>query len=176
MWLVQYMIREASAYGAMRAALAPYGVLERVENRLSAGTPDLAYALLGVTGWVELKVDLGSLALEQVLFAERWAAPIGPYAGGLYHLVWRHRRGWAALDAAGARAVYAAHAKQQVAREKALLWTDTTPFPTAAALTLLAPPPRRTSAPPPSASACSSGAPDSAACAQPRARATAPGG
>lgn len=80
---------EAALWRKLRAALAPYGRLERVENRVRKSTPDVFYALRGagcsVSGWLELKylekfparaatpVRLRSLTLDQVLWHEEWS-------------------------------------------------------------------------------------------------------
>lgn len=146
------MTTEARAWGTVRVALSPYGTLERVENRLSSGTPDVDYAMLGVSGKIELKVDLTTLKIEQVLFAERWTRRP---ANGLCHLIWRHKEGWAIFAPDGIRAIYTARYRAQ---EVARLWTDTKPFPTMAALALLAPAGLRwTSAGLPLANSCSCG-------------------
>lgn len=121
----------------MRRALAPYGCLHRVENILGAGSPDVDYTLLGVSGKVELKHDLATLSLDQVIFAEAWSRPPGR---GLWHLVWRHPTGWAIYSATGARLLYS---KEVTPQEAALLWTETLSFPTRRTLDLLAPAERR---------------------------------
>lgn len=101
------MTLESNAWAAVRRALAPYGRLVRVENRVEAGTPDVAYCLLGVSGWLELKSGAG-LEAEQLLWAEEWSR-----AGGLWHLLRRGRRGgagtplgWALYDVGAARRLY----------------------------------------------------------------------
>lgn len=114
-----------------RRALSPYGVLKRVENRVDTGTPDVAYSLLGAAGWWESKSDLSTLTLDQVLWAEGWAG-----SGGLCHLLYRHRSGWALYDAGGTRALYV----NADPKEASLLWTTVASFPVREVLIHLAPP------------------------------------
>lgn len=51
------MGREASLWDLLRLHLAPFADLERVENRVNEGTPDVNYCLAGGRGegWLELK-------------------------------------------------------------------------------------------------------------------------
>lgn len=95
------MAREASAWDAARGHLAPFGVLERVENGVSLGFPDTVYVLVGVSGLIEMKATAESLTLDQVLFAERWTR-----AGGLCHTLLRADRTWFLYDASGTRRLY----------------------------------------------------------------------
>jgi hypothetical protein len=125
------MSEKSQCWQPAREALSPYGVLVRVENALGSGHPDALYCLLGVAGLVECKVDLGTLSLDQVLWAESWQS-----AGGLSWTLWRHPRGWALLDAAGMRRVYQSSFEP---REVAKLWTDSKRFPTSLVLGHLAP-------------------------------------
>ena len=120
---------EAHDWSTVRQALSPFGMMVRVENKLGKGTPDLAYCLRRVSGWLELKHDLSSLTLDQVMFAEGWAA-----AGGLAFMLWRRPGGWAIFNAAGMRALYS----KTPAQESAILW-ESGPFPLKAVLTILAP-------------------------------------
>lgn len=58
--------------------------LQRIEDRFTAGVPDVAYCFRGSAGWIELKhlpawpasrdtpVRLPKLTIEQVAFAEAW--------------------------------------------------------------------------------------------------------
>ncbi len=124
------MTEKSQCWHPARKALAPYGTLVRVENRLEAGFPDVLYCLLGVSGLVECKVDLGSLSLDQVIWAERWGR-----AGGLCWLLWRHPAGWALFDHIGVRSVHRGTSPREVAE----LWTQSRSFPTTEALERLAP-------------------------------------
>lgn len=94
-------VRESNAWAATRDHLAPFGMLVRVENRVLVGFPDVLYVLRGVTGLLEMKADLTSLTLEQVLFGEGWTRE-----KGLWHLLLHDASGWRLWDAAGARAIY----------------------------------------------------------------------
>lgn len=95
------MPRESSSWAVARDHLAPFGVLERVENGVSLGFPDTVYVLIGVSGLLEMKGTVESLKLEQVLFAERWER-----AGGLCHTLLHADRTWFLYDAAGTRRLY----------------------------------------------------------------------
>lgn len=95
------MAKESSAWAAARDNLAPFGVLERVENGVGLGFPDTVYTLVGVSGLVEMKATVTSLTLEQVLFAERWSR-----AGGLCHTLLHADRVWFLYDAAGTRRLF----------------------------------------------------------------------
>ena len=46
---------ERALWRTVRTALAPYGSLVRIENKVELGTPDVLYCLRGVTGLLELK-------------------------------------------------------------------------------------------------------------------------
>ena len=108
------MAGERNLWRAVRAALAPHGRLCRVEDRTTAGTPDVLYRLRRTPrepwawGWLELKalprlparagtpVRVRSLTLEQVLFLEAWDG----------HLLLRVSQHYFLLDATGARALF----------------------------------------------------------------------
>jgi hypothetical protein len=92
---------ESHAWSTTRDHLAPFGVLERVENGVSLGFPDTVYCLVGVTGTLEMKATIGSITLDQVLFGERWVK-----AGGLYHVLLYADRTWFLHDAVGTRLLY----------------------------------------------------------------------
>lgn len=124
------MPRETNAWAAAREALAPFGMLHRIENRLGAGTPDVLYCLMSVTGLIETKATLESLTLEQVLFAEMWRD-----SGGLVHALLRTDRMWFLLDAAGMRSYLEKREPQVLVRA--------TEFPLRDVLRYLAPPERR---------------------------------
>lgn len=77
---------EAAFWQHIRPRLAPYGLLERIENNIGTkGTADVNYCLLGVEGWIELKyardwpTRIGTrfrfshLTLDQVLWHEHRA-------------------------------------------------------------------------------------------------------
>jgi hypothetical protein len=86
---------------------APPGLLYlRVDNLCDLGTPDVAYCLLGVSGWVEEKLlpARGApkhLTLEQVTWGERWTR-----AGGRWFLLGKQKSTWLLYNASGARALY----------------------------------------------------------------------
>ena len=127
---------EAASWTTWRRHLAPYGQLLRVENALMAGFPDVLYCLRGRSGLLELKTDLASLTLEQVLLGEAWTA-----AGGAWWLGYRgqagaHKGVWALFDARGARLAYSKMLLPVSAAAR--LWT-TGAFPLQDVLDLLAP-------------------------------------
>lgn len=95
------MPRESHAWAVARDALAPFGVLHRVENPILIGFPDVVYCLIGCSGMIESKATVGTLKLEQVLFAENWAA-----AGGLVFTLLRADAIWFLYDAVGTRRLY----------------------------------------------------------------------
>ncbi len=47
---------ESGFWGRLQPKLSPYGQVERIENRLGGGTPDVNYCLLRIEGWFELKM------------------------------------------------------------------------------------------------------------------------
>jgi len=111
------MTSERALWNVVRDRLSPFGRLERVENRLNLGTPDVSYALRrpaesrGVSGWVELKENdppvrattpfsIESLKLEQVRWQEDWAE-IGRVA-----TILQVRRDYLVLAPSVVRAVY----------------------------------------------------------------------
>ena len=95
------MPRESHAWAVAREALAPFGVLHRVENPIVIGFPDALYCLFGVSGLIESKATVGTLKLEQVLWAEEWSA-----AGGLVFTLLRADGIWFLYDATGTRQLY----------------------------------------------------------------------
>jgi len=86
-------VSEATYWAQVRNALAPFGMLRRIENALELGTPDVAYCLRrqptapAFAGWVELKVfprlpqrdpvRIPHLTREQVRWGEEWVAAGG---------------------------------------------------------------------------------------------------
>ena len=80
---------EDALWGTTRVKLSPYGELERVENAVGDGTPDVNYCLLmgRAVGWLELKFEprwtsgeyliLSTLRYGQVAWQERWSAKGG---------------------------------------------------------------------------------------------------
>lgn len=74
------MTGEANLWSYVRRNLGPYGRLKRIENRIDKGTPDVAYTIKGVSGWIELKhvplaparatttIKIPHLTMEQVLW------------------------------------------------------------------------------------------------------------
>lgn len=85
---------ESSLWVTVRRALMPYGFVQRIENLVDKGTPDVLYSLNGHMGVLELKHEtsfparpetpfrIASLTLEQVAWAERWGN-----SGGEYHML-----------------------------------------------------------------------------------------
>ena len=104
---------EAALWKRTREHLAPFGRLERIENSVNTGTPDVAYCLRRkpllppVSGWLELKhvdewparptttLHVESLTKEQVDWATWWALAGGRVSAllqvGSYLLVLDHR-------------------------------------------------------------------------------------
>ena len=86
---------EASLWSRAREELSPFGKLERIENGIAKGTPDVAWLLRRyprvdpVSGWLELKYEpawpssdarpviIKKLRREQVDFAEGWSGAGG---------------------------------------------------------------------------------------------------
>lgn len=80
---------ENALWDIVRKYLGPFGVLQRIENRVDVGTPDFLYLIRRATGLVELKHEefwpvgartplvIKSLTLEQVLWLEAWARAPG---------------------------------------------------------------------------------------------------
>jgi hypothetical protein len=79
---------EKTLWDDLQRDLGPFGVLVRVENRVSTGTPDLAFLLRRypkvspVSGWLEMKwiekcqrgpIKIKSLTIEQIQWQEAWA-------------------------------------------------------------------------------------------------------
>lgn len=52
-------MRETKLYSKLRPQLTRWGVVDRVENTLGSGMPDVYYNMGGVTGWLETKVAKG---------------------------------------------------------------------------------------------------------------------
>lgn len=104
---------EHSLWTTTRKALAPYGLLARIENRVGDGTPDVLYCLQGHTGLMELKhlpswpkrqatpVHIAHLTLEQVLWLESWRD-----AGGAAWLLLQAGREYLLLTPEAARMIY----------------------------------------------------------------------
>lgn len=108
---------EAALRSVFKDRLAPFGLIQRVENRVEAGTPDVLYLISrlpaprpAATGWVELKyigawparastpVRSDTLTLAQVLFLEGWTR-----AGGRAWLLTQIGRGYLFLNGSRAR-------------------------------------------------------------------------
>jgi len=87
-------VTESNFWVTVHRKLAPFGRLERIENRIGAGTGDVCYCLRFTgrapgTGWLELKqldgwparaqtpISIPTLTLDQVLWLEGWAAAGG---------------------------------------------------------------------------------------------------
>jgi hypothetical protein len=69
--------RESTTWKTVSKHLSPFGILERVENRIGTGTPDVHFLLqdhmsgLAKAGWIELKsVALPKRATTPVRFRE----------------------------------------------------------------------------------------------------------
>lgn len=105
-------------WGTVRTRLGTYGELGRIENGVEAGWADVFYTLKvparpAAAGFLELKhlphwpkregtaVNVPSLTLEQVMFAERWSR-----AGFVSELLMQAGSDYVLLDAEGIRALY----------------------------------------------------------------------
>lgn len=101
------MSSERALWNLVRERLAPFGRLERIENRLGVGFPDVLYCLRGVTGLLELKHEpwwsndrmagpvlrsVRSLKPEQVAWGQRWHA-----AGGHVYMLLQVERDYLLL-------------------------------------------------------------------------------
>lgn len=108
---------EDALWRKTRAELSPWGVLQRIENCVDLGTPDLAYALrvqgaVG-SGWIELKhawawpkrhttpFVLPELTADQVVFARNWEK-----AGGRSWMLLQVGRGYWLLNPAAITAIF----------------------------------------------------------------------
>ena len=110
------MTRETSLWQTVKRELGRFGALERIENRLAPGTPDVVFSLRrphssGInfyhcgTGWLELKslpawpkrldtpLRIRGMTRGQVLFMQRWTN-----AGGLAFLLLQAERDYLLLD------------------------------------------------------------------------------
>lgn len=104
---------ESNFWGRVCDHLKPYGELERIENLVGSGTPDVNYCLRGREGWIELKwlprwpkrestiVRFPKLKLTQVLWLERRRR-----AEGRAFLLAQVERDVLLLDGRDARLVY----------------------------------------------------------------------
>jgi hypothetical protein len=124
------MTLESNAWTAARGALAPFGVLGRVENAVAVGFPDVVYCIMGVSGLLEMKATVASLTAEQVAFGARWVA-----SGGIWHMLLRADDAWRLYDVVGAARV--------LAREEPHPLVVSREFPLRDVLRALAPPGRR---------------------------------
>lgn len=123
------------------AILRPYGRWQRLEHAHDRGWPDVAYTLLGVSGWAESKLIPTNgkcpeiFTLEQLMWGEAEVK-----AGGLWHLIGRRESAgeWWILDVEAARAWY------EGVPNFAITLLSSERFPLAPALELLAPRERRT--------------------------------
>lgn len=76
------MSSEGALWQTTKRSLGPYGRLKRIESFIEKGTPDVAYTIKRVSGWIELKhlgaypvrdatpVCIPKLTLEQVQWCE----------------------------------------------------------------------------------------------------------
>ncbi len=130
-------------WASARRHLSPYGCLQRIETSTAPGVPDVAYCLLGASGWLELKevaswpkkpetpLRLNSLTLDQVLWMERWER-----AGGSAHVLLQAGRDVLLLSPLFARRIYENRATRPALEAAALARGEGT-FPTAALLRAL---------------------------------------
>lgn len=99
----------------------------RIENRAGDGTPDVAWAVAGRSGWVELKatrwparattpVTIPSLTVAQVQRGIEWSR-----AGGDWALLVRFPDAWWAWDAIGAASILARKWTAAQARSSAVV-------------------------------------------------------
>lgn len=112
-------MKESSFWNVVRDHLAPFGLLQRIENSAGLGTADVAYALrrpgrnAAHFGWLELKVldafparhstpiRIEHLTKEQVDFARDWTA-----SGVPVHMLLKAPPWVLMFDARGIRGVY----------------------------------------------------------------------
>lgn len=92
------MTETTQVWHHVRRELGPFGQLTRIEFPVIPGTPDVCYTIRGITGWLELKKlrtlnRCHNLTQAQVTFAEKLSN-----AGGLWHLLGRHKRTWVLYD------------------------------------------------------------------------------
>lgn len=132
------MTERAQVWVAVRPHLAPYGHFTRIESPTETGIPDVAYTVRGVSGWFENKLfDRGlarcptHLTLAQVMWGEDEAR-----AGGLWHLLGKHKDVWILHDIAGARALLEGETPLPIL-------TQAGRFPLMEMLAAIAPPDRR---------------------------------
>ena len=87
--------------------LAPYGRVERIENRLTSGWPDYYLLLRRVPSWLECKLIEPSgkipdhFTLDQIMWGEAEVRN-----GGRWHLLARCGPAWWLMDSAGCRSWY----------------------------------------------------------------------
>lgn len=59
-------MKETALYSRLRPGLKKMGEIERIENVLGSGTPDVYYTIDSVPGWIETKVaDRGYINFEK---------------------------------------------------------------------------------------------------------------
>jgi hypothetical protein len=111
-------VREADQVWAMaHRHLAPFGHLQRIENRIDAGTPDVSYCLRRVEGMIENKIferegsAPRSLTLDQVTWIERRIA-----AGGRVFVLGRCGPVWLLYAGSAIRSLYNGEAPAPLVR------------------------------------------------------------
>lgn len=124
---------EVSLWASTRRNLAPFGKLERIENLLGKGFPDVLYCLAAhrkaaaQTGFLELKfverepapdnkLVIDSLQLEQVIWAEDWNA-----SGGAIHMLLQVGRRYLLLPPVAFRPIFKHQWTYHKAKRTALL-------------------------------------------------------
>lgn len=106
------MPSEAALWGIERRALARYGAIYRIENRVAPGMPDVVYCIAGFTGFIENKEEsrwprpthpliISTLTLDQVLWHESWVR-----AGGTVHLMLQLGRDYLLFAPPATRAIF----------------------------------------------------------------------
>lgn len=129
------MSQESALWKTMHKALATYGHLDRVENRVGVGMPDVAYLLRrspvaqAVAGWVELKYEpawprraatpvvFKKLTLDQVTWLEDYAT-----LGGRAYLLAQVGRDYLLLRTGTLRALYERRLSRLTLEHQALVF------------------------------------------------------
>lgn len=106
---------ERALWHTMRKHLAPHGVLQRIEERGSAGVSDVHYMIRGKGGWVELKylpnwpkrretpVRAPHFTLDQLLFIQNYTK-----AGGRAFMLLQVADEYILLNSVGATKLWGA--------------------------------------------------------------------
>lgn len=117
--------------------LRPFGVIVPVESPITPGFPDYIYCLSQKMGVLELKylenwpkrpmtpIRIGTLTLEQTLWAEGWAV-----AGGRYRMMLRiGMSAWLVFGPRGVRQLYDRRLVRAALPRAALLFSEERRFP-----------------------------------------------